>query len=165
MSMRMKKLSVMIGRNKKIVLLGVFSVLLVLSLIIFGIGVVTYKSVQFAAEKIKPLAASGEQYLTESLPMNESLPNAGFVEGVVLSLANGWLQQGVASSEFAMMRHGLSCFDALGGPSPSEILDYAKSQTTDLKVHTQLRSLEENLLQSSAQATGPSACASWLLRG
>ena len=87
----------------------------------------------------------------------------GFVEGFIVGVASHWLNQGLASAEFASMKDGLACFDAIGGPSPSEMVNYAKSRTTDQAVLAKLKNLSSTLTPTTS--SGPASCAQWILNG
>jgi hypothetical protein len=125
------------------------------SLVLVGGGILAYKSVAYTTEKVKTWNAEGV------LPV-PVVPERGFVEGVVLGVAGSWLEQGLASAEVRTLKDGLACFDALGGPSALEIVDYVKSRASDHNLITQLSGLSEKLETSAAPANGPAACAAWI---
>lgn len=150
-------LKAIVARYKKVILIGGISVLTIGSLLLVGAGVVIYKSAAFATAEVK--AWNIDRKVVEAAPTAEP----GFLEGVVLEVASGWLEQGLAGAELRPIKDGLSCFDALGGPSPAEIIIYVQSRTSDQVVHGQLSGLAERLKASSAPTSGPAACASWIL--
>ena len=144
-----------VSRYKKAILIGGISFLAITGLLVFGAGFVIYKTAAFATEKAITWSAP------ETL-VNTELPKPGFVEGVVLGAASEWLERSITTSEARPIQDGLSCFDALGGPSPVEILTYVKSRTSDPRILGQLGSLEESLNKSVAPPSGAAACASWI---
>ncbi|MCX6110620.1 MAG: hypothetical protein NTZ90_13570 [Proteobacteria bacterium] len=145
-----------IRRYRKPVIVAVGAMGAVLMLGVVGTGYAVYKTASFAADKLKSLEPG-----VSELPAQAS----GFVEGVVLNVASGWLQQGAASGKVAKVKNGLSCFDALGGPSPTEIVGYVQRTITDATLTTQLQDLNKSLSGSTTTANGPAACTSWLLNG
>jgi hypothetical protein len=76
-----------------------------------------------------------------------------------------WLQQSLAEQETAQLKEGLSCFDALGGPTPIEVVDYVKTKVSDARVTRELDVLAQTLRGSDNSNNGPAACASWMLNG
>lgn len=149
-----------IRRYRKPVIVAVGAMGAVLMLGVVGASYAVYKTATFATEKVRTLQP-GVAESASQLPAQAS----SFVEGVVLNVASGWLQQGAAGGELAQLRSGLSCFDALGGPSPAEVVGYVQRTITDTALTAQLQDLSKSLSSDETTANGPAACASWLLNG
>lgn len=146
----------LIARYRRAILIFGLSFLAVTGLLVVGAGFLVYKTAALATDQVK--VWSSEQALPQP-----RLPEPGFVEEVVLSVASGWLQQGLADAEVRPIKDGLACFDALGGPSPVDIVAYVETRTQDPELLTHLRGLKQNLASSINSASGPAACASWIL--
>ena len=142
-------------RSKRILLVGGVLLLAISGVVLVGGGILAYKSVTYTAEKVKTWKTEGE------LPF-ATVPERGFVEEVVLGVASSWLEQGLASTEVRTLKDGLSCFDALGGPSALDIVAYVKSRTADQNLIAQLSGLSEKLEASASPTSGPAACATWI---
>ncbi len=144
------------GRYKKALVIGGISFLAFMGVLVVGAGVLVYKTAGLATQEIKTWKAEN------GLPAI-SLPKPGFVEGVVLGVASGWLERSLAGPEVQSVKDGLSCFDALGGPSPSDVVTYVEGHTSSQQFRERLTGLKERLATSPATTTGPAACANWIL--
>lgn len=123
-----------------------------------GTGYAVYKIASLGTEKLKTLQPG----ITETVS-NLPQQTTGFLEESVLLLASGWLQQQAASPEFTQVKLGLSCFDALGGPSPTRIVEHVQKSVTDSALSNQLQMINDNISNGAASTTGPAACANWIL--
>jgi hypothetical protein len=81
----------------------------------------------------------------------------------VISVGSLWLQQNLAEQDTAQLKNGLSCFDAIGGPSPVEMVNLVKTKVNDERITKELDSLAQNLQDSGSTNPGPAACANWML--
>ncbi len=149
-----------LSRYRKPVVVAGLATAAMLALAIVGAGYATYSTASFATDKLKTWQP-GVAQTAAMLPAQAS----GFVEGVVLDVASGWLQQAAGLSDMTQVKSGLSCFDALGGPSPTEIVGHVQRTVTDPKLAAQLKDLTTSFGISGATVSGPAACASWILNG
>ncbi|HET9240012.1 MAG TPA: hypothetical protein VFO10_22310 [Oligoflexus sp.] len=147
--------------KKKIIVIGV-TLMALFALVIGGVGYAVYQSAVFAKETLQ----------TWNDPQNPSpgdanvvLPNRGWMEGFVISVGSLWLQQNLAEQDTAQLKNGLSCFDAIGGPSPVEMVNLVKTRVSDARITKELDSLAQNLQDSGPGNPGPAACATWMLNG
>jgi hypothetical protein len=145
--------------KKKIIVIGV-TLMALFVLVIGGVGYAVYQSAVFAKESLQtwndpqnPLPADA----------NVVLPNRGWMEGFVISVGSLWLQQNLAEQDTAQLKNGLSCFDAIGGPSPVEMVNLVKTKVNDERITKELDSLAKNLQDSGSTNPGPAACATWML--
>lgn len=155
-----KNIEETIRRYRKPIVVAIGTMSAVLMLGVVGAGYAVYKTATFATEKVRNLQPAVAESASQ-LPAQAS----SSLEGFVLSVASGWLQQGAASGEVAKVKSGLSCFDALGGPSPTEIVGYVQRTVTDTALASRLQDLSKSLSVGETTAKGPAACASWLLNG
>jgi hypothetical protein len=118
-----------------------------------------YRAAPVAAAKVQDLKLAVSQKISETQLAQADLT---VFENVVLQLASTWLHAGLADPQIARLQRGLTCIDALGGPSPSEAVSYLRGKVQDQKTATQLDQLGENLKNNTA-APGTSACVNWLL--
>lgn len=146
------------GRYKKALVIGSVSFIAFMGLLVVGAGVLMYKAAGFATQEVKTWKAEN------GLP-TISLPKPGFVEGVVMGVASGWLERSLASPEVQSVKDGLSCFAALGGPSPTDVVAYVESHTSDQQFRDRLSGLKQRLATLPGATTGPAACANWMLNG
>jgi hypothetical protein len=147
--------------KKKIIVIGV-SLMALFVLVLGGVGYAVYQSAVFAKEQLQ----------TWNDPKNPSpgdvnvvLPNRGWMEGFVVSVGSLWLEQNLAEQNTAQLKSGLSCFDAIGGPSPLEMVNLVKTKVSDERVTKELDSLAQKLQDPGSTNPGPAACASWMLNG
>lgn len=107
---------------RKILLGTILSVTVVALGAVIGGGVLAYKATAFAWDEIqeveKNTGSQASQWVGERLEFFQDL---GF------RVAGGWLEQNLPSSELGQIKAGLHCFDAIGGPSPQEVLDHVKA--------------------------------------
>ena len=148
-----------ISRNRGKLLIAGVLIVVTLVLGVIGVGFAVYKASALATEKAKELQPVAGEVLKQ-LPER----TVGVVEGVVLSFATVWLQQAGGLQDVANVKLGLACFDAIGGPSPKQIVTYAQSSLGGGEVSDGLRKLA-NELDGSAAEHGPNACVTWLLNG
>jgi hypothetical protein len=147
-----------VSRYRKQLIIGATVLTTTLVIAVVGAGYAVYKIASFGGEKLKTLQP-GVTETVSNLPVKAS----GFLEESVLLIASGWLQQQAASLEFAQVKLGLSCFDAIGGPSPTRIVEHVQKTVTDSALTRQLQELNEKISNGAASTTGPAACANWLL--
>jgi hypothetical protein len=150
----------MFRRYRKPLLISIAVLAVTLTLGIVGAVYAVYKAASYANEKLQ----TWEPSVTESATKVPAQA-LGVVEQIVLNVASQWLQQGAASGEVARVMTGLSCFDALGGPSPTAIVGYVEGKVADTALKAQLQEISKNLESNETGPTGPAACASWLLNG
>lgn len=174
-------LSSLVAKHKKWIIGAVVAAVLALGVFVVGAGYLVYKTASVTIDKAKSWntaqvttqanqAVSGSVAAVSGVVAGATagvagLPAAapGFVEEFIAGLGTHWLNQGLASAEFGSMKVGLACFDAIGGPSPAEMVNYAKSQTTDKAVLAKLNGLSATLTPSTS--SGPASCAQWILSG
>ena len=120
-----------------------------------------YRAAPVAAAKVQDLKSAVSQKISGT---QLAQPDLTVFENVVLQLASTWLHAGLADPQIARLQHGLTCIDALGGPSPSEAVSYLRGKVQDQKTATKLDQLGENL-KNNAAATGTSSCVNWFLNG
>lgn len=147
-----------VRRYRKQLIIGATVLTTTLFIAVVGAGYAIYKIASFGGEKLKTLQPGITETVSD-LPVQAS----GVIEESVLFLASGWLQQQAASPEFTQVKLGLSCFDALGGPSPTRIVEHVQKSVTDTTLTRQLQELNEKISNGAASTTGPAACANWLL--
>jgi hypothetical protein len=146
------------SRYRKHIIIGATVLTTTLIVAVVGAGYAVYKIASFGGEKIKTLQPGISETVSD-IPVQAS----GFIEETVLIVASGWLQQQAASPEFTQVKLGLSCFDALGGPSPTRIVEHVQKSVTDSALNRQLQDLNEKIGSGAASTTGPAACANWIL--
>jgi hypothetical protein len=154
--------------KKKIIVIGV-TLMALFTLIIGGIGYALYQSAVFAKESFQawdmpkeiPIDPENQTLLDDKVV----LPNRGWVEGFVISVGSLWLQQNLAEQDTAQLKNGLACFDAIGGPSPLEMVSFVKTKVADERITGQLDTLTQSLQESDPSNRGPAACANWMLNG
>lgn len=145
--------------KKKIIVIGV-SLMAVFALVIGGVGYAVYQSAVFAKEQLQTW---NDPQNPSPLDANVVLPNRGWMEGFVISVGSLWLQQNLAEANTAQLKNGLSCFDAIGGPSPLEMVSLVKTKVNDERITKELDTLTQNLQDSGTGNPGPAACANWML--
>ncbi|MBC7533751.1 MAG: hypothetical protein H7318_19460 [Oligoflexus sp.] len=150
----------LIYRYRKQIMIAGIALATIVILGVVGLGFAVYKTASFTADKVQTweqgLSKTGDQL---TIPKD----NQGLIEGFVLNVASEWLQQGLASKEAERVKNGLFCFDAIGGPSPIEIVSHVKKMVTDPHLSTKLEELNSSLSKEPSTATGPTSCANWFL--
>jgi len=149
-------------RYKKWIVIGGVGLMALFVITVGGIGFAVYQSAAYVKESFPSWQVPDEIKINDDKVV---LPNKGWAEGFVISVASMWLQQSLAEQETAQLKEGLSCFDALGGPTPIEVVDYVKTKVSDARVTKELDALAKNLQGSDNSNNGPAACASWMLNG
>ena len=154
------RIGVELVRYRKPILISLIGILTTIALGIGALGYLTYQAGIFAKDKVATIQNSVGQAVTKV-----EIGQGGVVEGVMVNLASAWVQQNLASAETAQFMTGLSCFDALGGPSPTAIINHLKAKTEDTLLLTKLEDLSTRLENIAPQANGSAACANWILSG
>lgn len=149
-------------RYKKWILIGAAGFMALFVITIGGIGFAVYQSASYVKENLSSLQIPDDMKVNADLG---TLPGKGWTEDFVISIASMWLQQSLAEQDAAQLKAGLSCFDALGGPTPIEVVGYVKTQVTDVRVTKELDALAGTLQGSDSAHNGAAACASWMLNG
>jgi len=147
-----------VRRYRKPLIIGALVLTTTLFVAVIGTGYAVYKIASVGSEKLKTLQP-GITETVSGIPVQTT----GFIEESVLLIASGWLQQQAASPEFTQVKLGLSCFDALGGPSPTRIIEHVQKSVTDSAITKQLQVINEQISSGAASSTGPAACANWIL--
>lgn len=145
--------------KKKIIVIGV-SLMALFALVLGGVGYAVYQTAVFAKESLQTWNVPETPKLGDSSVV---LPNRGWMEGFVISVGSLWLQQNLAEEDTAQLKNGLSCFDAIGGPSPLEMVNLVKNKVKDERIAKELDTLTQNLQSSDSGNPGPAACANWML--
>lgn len=157
------------ARYKKKIILAALALMALFTLVLGGIGYAVYQTAVVAKDKMQSWNLSNE---SKTDPQNQTplddkvvLPNRGWVEGFVISVGSLWLQQNLAEQNTAQLKNGLSCFDAIGGPSPLEMVNLVKTKVDDARITKELDNLTQSLQDSDPANRGPAACANWMLNG
>jgi hypothetical protein len=157
------------ARYKKTIVLVGISLMALFTLVLGGIGYAVYQTAVFAKDSFQnwdrtqdiSIDPENQRLLDEKVV----LPNRGWVEGFMISVGSLWLQQNLAEENTAQLKNGLACFDALGGPSPQEMVSLVKSKVADERLDRELETLTQSLQDSDSANRGPAACANWMLNG
>ncbi len=151
----------LLRRYKKQIIAIAVALTVLATLGVVGAGYVVYKTATFASEKVSSKINEWTPKAGEGLNL-PTVPPSGFVEQLVTDVASTWLQQGLASQEALRLERGLACFDALGGPSPTEVVAYVKGTVKDPQFAAKLDNLAERLKKPST-TNGSGACSQWIL--
>ncbi len=145
-------------KHPKLLVVLIGSVFAVLTAGFVGAGLAIHHAVP-------PILSASASLVPEAVrSMDQASQKAsGYVEAFVLSAASDWLVQQAARAEVAHVAQGLSCFDALGGPSPKEVIDHAQSKLSNPSLEIDLRSIRQNLSVATPPRNGAAACAGWLI--
>ncbi|WP_141731648.1 hypothetical protein [Oligoflexus tunisiensis] len=146
-------------RFKKLILISVLGLLGLFVVTVTGIGYAVYQTAGFAKETLSTWEVPTD------LDDKVVLPNRGWIEDFVISVSSLWLQQSLAEQDTVQLKNGLSCFDAIGGPSPLELVNYVKTRVEDARITEELETLTASLQESDSTERGPAACAVWMLNG
>jgi hypothetical protein len=147
-----------LGRYKKHLIFAALAFGILVTTAVVGIGYTVFKVASIASEKVQALEPGTKETAKETLQ-----ETAGALEGFVMTIAGLWLEQGLASQDVAQLKQGLSCFDAVGGPSPQTIIEHVKNSIPNNQMEDKLVQLSEKAGIGSIQSTGSTACAQWLL--
>ncbi|HYX37670.1 MAG TPA: hypothetical protein VE954_31600 [Oligoflexus sp.] len=149
------------ARYKKTIIVVGVTLMALVTVVIGGVSYAVYQSAVYAKETFQSWDGTLE------VPGGDKvvLPNRGWVEGFVVSVGSLWLQQNIAEQNTAQLKNGLSCFDAIGGPSPLEMVTFVKSKVNDERLTRELNTLTQSLQDSDPLNRGPAACANWMLNG
>lgn len=154
--------------KKKIIVAGV-GLTAVFMLVMGGIGYALYQSAVFAKESLQSWNLPQEINIDpqNQIPQDDKvvLPNRGWLEGFVISVGSLWLQQNLAEQDTVQLKNGLACFDAIGGPSPLDMVNLVKTKVDDARITRELDTLTLSLQESDPANRGPAACANWMLNG
>jgi hypothetical protein len=157
------------ARYKKTIILVGLSLMALFTLVLGGIGYAVYQTAVFAKDTIQtwdgPRDLNPDRENQTPLDDKVVLPNRGWVEGFVISVGSLWLQQNLAEENTVQLKNGLACFDALGGPSPQEMVSLVKNRIEDERFDRELETLTQSLQDSDPANRGPAACANWMLNG
>ncbi len=155
------------ARYKKKIILAAALLLALFTLVIGGIGYAVYQTAVVAKETFQSWDLPNEIKID---PQNQTpgdakvvLPNRGWMEGFVISVGSLWLQQNIAEEDTTQLKNGLSCFDAIGGPSPLEMVNLVKNKVGDARIAKELDTLTQSLQDPDPTNRGPAACANWML--
>jgi hypothetical protein len=146
-------------RFMKLLLFSVLGLLGLLAVTVTGASYALYQTAGFAKDTI-----SSWEFPPVSLE-NLEIPDHGWIESFVISVSSLWLQQSLAEQDTVHLKNGLSCFDAIGGPSPLELVNHVKTKVNDARIAEELETLTASLQDSDSARNGPAACAIWLLNG
>lgn len=125
-----------------------------------AMGFLVYRTGIFAKAKVSAI----QNDVTETVP-EVSIHDGGVVERLLIGLASDWVQKNLSSTEAVRFKSGLSCFNALGGPSPRVIINRVKAQVDDVNLLARLNELGTSFDKSAPQVNGSASCASWILSG
>jgi hypothetical protein len=147
-------------RYRKTILFGCLGLLLIFVIGVGAVGFLAHQTGIFAKDKISHL----RDQVNESLSTVD-VEQTGVVHGLWLNLASGWVKQNLASAETLRFWQGLSCIDAVGGPSPEAIINHVRTQVNDATHLARLDELIVNIEESALKANSSASCASWILSG
>ncbi len=147
-----------VRRYRRPIIIAMMTLSTIILLGIVGASYAVYKVASFSTDKLKTLQPEITETVSD-LPAKAS----GFLEESVLILASAWLQQQAVSVEVTQVKLGLSCFDALGGPSPTQIVSHVQRTVTDTALIKQLQDLAQSLGSAGPASKGPAACTNWIL--
>jgi len=160
MESEMLKIKKVLMPYKKPFILVSLAILITAVVGLGAVGLIVYQSGIFVKSKVSSLHADAVE-----TGISDATASRGVVEGLLMNVASSWVQQNLAAAETARFRAGLSCFDALGGPSPENIIAHVKTQVGDARMLTMLDELGASLHKSGSKVQGTASCANWILSG
>lgn len=143
-------------------LVGAFSILLLIFMAASGIGYVAYKMYSSISNNTVNMSTSQSVTLPEWSKQVSS--SDGLFAQLIYEATHTWIQQQAASGDLHAVQSGLSCVQALGGPSPQDVVSRVDSMIADEAVRGKLQSLVGQLDANSARRGGLASCSEWLLR-
>ncbi len=142
-------------RNKRTLVMASLSLFALFSVGAVGVGYMAVKAIGYTAERVQNSEVA--KVITQV-----DVPNVGFFEEMVRSVASGWLEQKLNSAELVSFKSGLACFDAVGGPSPQHLVNYMKARISDPHILKKLDEVNSAFVDDKNAPNGPAACANWM---
>lgn len=145
-------------RYKKAVVFAVIGSVLALLLIVGGLLVLNSEKIFSAANSTVASVMSKVPAVT---PTTEG--STGVLEKSLLAVASFYIQSTIHQSDASQHVSALSCVAAIGGPSPSQVVDAVKSKLTGAEAHATLENLKSLVAPLSNSAVkGPGTCLQWM---
>ncbi len=142
-------------RYRRYVLPVALGAVLLLVAGVSGVIYLTYKTGSYALSQVKTLQVTPSELAAES-------PSLGVVEETVMTIANTWVRYQLPSAGLVPLQKGLSCLDAIGGPSPQTMVSYIQTQINDPNLEGKMKRLSDAVTVNAVQGS-PSDCIGWLL--
>jgi len=154
-----------LARSKKWLIVGSVSLLLIGSLVIAGFGVLVYKAFSVTQAPNREVSnresvSPGSSHL-ETTAQQAAEKQHGLFGTILIGVAGRWIEEGLAAGNLRVVKDGLYCIDALGGPNPDQLLNYLKRRALDQGMLAQLSHLKESL--GPEPSSGNQACTNWIL--
>lgn len=148
-------------RYKKIIIIGGAAMAALFTAATIGIGYLAYQAVNVSTDQIGVAKQTVTKLLESETLETMAPPEMGVIGGVVASVVGNWLVQ---SSELGQVQAGLSCLDALGAPSPKDIVRLVKNNLSGSEWITKIETIEAQINGSNGPQ-GAAACTHWLING
>lgn len=155
-------LGMLFRRYKKALIVGGAAMAVFLTAATVGFGYLAYKAVTVSADQIGDLKQSAAKLVENKNLENLVAPDLGLVGGVVTGVAKTWLMQNIQSSEVSQIQSALSCLNAFGAPSPTDMMQVIKRSVSDNQWSAKLETLESQL-KSFKGPQGAEACTHWFM--
>jgi hypothetical protein len=160
MNREMIRITRLLRRNKKWIVVGGLGLVTTVFVGIGVIGFAIYHSGMFLKNSVVAVHKSGVNTV-----IVEGAQSLGAVETVLMNVASSWMHQNLMATDTAGFRAGLSCIDSIGGPSPKQMIDFVKTKVDDVHVLTALDEVGASVGESNQQSNFVASCASWISSG